>query len=244
MPCPVFAPLRGDFLCMPFGGNATRYHGENHPPHGEVSGSDWTWVDGTQKAGVTTLTIMLETQVRPGKITRQFNLADGHLAIYLRSVVEGFTGKTSFGHHAILTVPETEKALLISTSPFLFGHTCPHPFSRLEAGEYQALAQDQEFSSLVEVPTIFKHVPLTDCSSYPARSGYADLLSLFEKSGISCCKPSISAVINMEDNYVFYNEGIDSGMNICLADFNADGKLDIVVTGKWGGPVWFENRGK
>ncbi len=36
-------------------------------------------------------------------------------------------------------------------------------------------------------------------------------------------------------------EGIGSGMNIPVVDFDGDGDLDIVVTGKWGGPVWFEN---
>jgi hypothetical protein len=43
---------------------------------------------------------------------------------------------------------------------------------------------------------------------------------------------------------VSYNEGIGSGLNIEAADINGDGKLDIVVTGKWGGPVWFENVSK
>ena len=49
--------------------------------------------------------------------------------------------------------------------------------------------------------------------------------------------------VTYRKHIVSYNEGIGSGMNICLADMNADGKLDIVVTGKWAGPVWFENRG-
>jgi len=30
----------------------------------------------------------------------------------------------------------------------------------------------------------------------------------------------------------------------CVGDFNNDGDLDIVVTGKWGGPVYFENKSK
>jgi len=41
---------------------------------------------------------------------------------------------------------------------------------------------------------------------------------------------------------ISYDEGIGSGMNVCLADMDADGDLDVVVTGKWGGPVWFENQ--
>ena len=41
---------------------------------------------------------------------------------------------------------------------------------------------------------------------------------------------------------VSHDEGIGSGVNICVADLDSDGDLDIVVTGKWGGPAWFENR--
>ena len=41
---------------------------------------------------------------------------------------------------------------------------------------------------------------------------------------------------------ISYDEGIGSGMNICVVDLDGDGDLDIVVTGKFGGPVWFENK--
>ena len=41
MPVPVLVPLRGDFFCMPFGGNQETVDGETHPPHGEVAGSKW-----------------------------------------------------------------------------------------------------------------------------------------------------------------------------------------------------------
>ncbi len=41
---------------------------------------------------------------------------------------------------------------------------------------------------------------------------------------------------------ISYGEGIGSGMNIPVVDLDGDGDLDVVVTGKWGGPVWFENK--
>ena len=41
---------------------------------------------------------------------------------------------------------------------------------------------------------------------------------------------------------ISYAKGIGSGMNIPVVDLDADGDLDIIVTGKWGGPVWFENK--
>jgi hypothetical protein len=41
---------------------------------------------------------------------------------------------------------------------------------------------------------------------------------------------------------VSFDEGIGSGLNIPVVDMDGDGDLDIVVTGKWAGPVWFENK--
>ena len=38
---PVIRVLRGDFFCMPFGGNASTYRGERHPIHGEVANANW-----------------------------------------------------------------------------------------------------------------------------------------------------------------------------------------------------------
>ncbi|NUQ62194.1 MAG: VCBS repeat-containing protein [Pirellulales bacterium] len=43
---------------------------------------------------------------------------------------------------------------------------------------------------------------------------------------------------------ISYNEGIGSGLNVPVVDLDGDGDLDVVVTGKWGGPVWFENLSK
>jgi hypothetical protein len=38
---PVIKALRGDFFCMPFGGNATAFRGERHPVHGETANARW-----------------------------------------------------------------------------------------------------------------------------------------------------------------------------------------------------------
>ena len=40
---------------------------------------------------------------------------------------------------------------------------------------------------------------------------------------------------------ISFDEGIGSGVNLCAVDLDGDGDVDVVVTGKWGGPVWFEN---
>ena len=40
---------------------------------------------------------------------------------------------------------------------------------------------------------------------------------------------------------ISFDQGIGSGVNLCAIDLDGDGDMDMVVTGKWGGPVWFEN---
>ena len=49
------------------------------------------------------------------------------------------------------------------------------------------------------------------------------------------------ATIEWEKHIISYDEGIGSGLNIPVVDLDRDGDLDVVVTGKWGGPVYFEN---
>ena len=43
---------------------------------------------------------------------------------------------------------------------------------------------------------------------------------------------------------ISHDEGIGPAINIPVVDLDADGDLDIIVNGKWGGPVWFENKRK
>jgi hypothetical protein len=43
---------------------------------------------------------------------------------------------------------------------------------------------------------------------------------------------------------ISYKQRVGAGMNIPIVDLDNDGDLDIVVTGKFGGPVWFENKSK
>jgi len=49
------------------------------------------------------------------------------------------------------------------------------------------------------------------------------------------------AAIEWEKHIISYGEGIGSGLSIPVVDLDADGDLDVVVTGKWGGPAYFEN---
>jgi len=65
----------------------------------------------------------------------------------------------------------------------------------------------------------------------------------FGKLGVYYYKLQRKPEVKWTKHIISYDEGIGSGINICIADMNGDGRLDVIVTGKWGGPVWFENLG-
>lgn len=178
---PVLVPLRGDFFCLPFGSNGAPYEGMAFPPHGEPAGSPWTAVSSARTGAVTTLTLELKTKTPAGKVTKTIRLVDGQNAVYTRERLEGYSLKTSIGHHAVLAVPDKEGSLRIATSRIRFGMTSPFLFSDPVNREYQSFEIGKRFESLTSVPLARKDSEPADCTSFPAREGFADLLAVFSE---------------------------------------------------------------
>ncbi len=173
---PLLHALRGDFFCLPFGGNDTPYRGEEHPPHGETANSNWVSAKSSQKDGVSELRLKMKMKTRPGQVEKIIRLVDGHDAVYQRHTVTGMTGPMSPGHHAMLKLPEVEGCGKISTSRFKYAQVLPFPFEDATIGGYHALRPDAKFTKLSKVPL---HTGgNTDVSTYPARKGYDDLVMM------------------------------------------------------------------
>jgi len=189
LPAPVLGSLRGDWFCLPFGGNGAEFRGERHPPHGEAAGSPWRFVEATRAGAKTSLVLAFEPTVRAGRIVKELSLVDGHNAVYSRHVVSGFAGPAPCGHHATLAMPDTEGAFRVSTGPLAFGMTNPARFSDPAKGEYQALAIAARFADLAAVPVLERGAPDADLTRLPARRGHADLVQVVlrpESLGWTC----------------------------------------------------------
>lgn len=180
---PIIRALRGDFFCMPFGGNSVRYRKEEHPAHGETANGKWKLHSFADRRGeMPTLHLRLQTRVRPGWVDKYVSLATDHDAVYQRHVVSGMSGPMSVGHHAMLRFPDEPGAGIVSTSRFVYGQVFPEPMERPENRGYSILKPGAEFQTLNEVPTLTGET--TDLSRYPARRGYEDLVMLVSDDSV------------------------------------------------------------
>jgi len=132
-------------------------------------------------------------------VDKQITLVNGHSAVYVRHTVSRMSGPMCFGHHAMLTFPNTRGSGVISTSPFVYGQVFPEPVENPENRGYSTLAPGAEFRSLRRVRTITGS--LTDVSTYPARRGFEDLVLLAGDPRLSM---AWTAVVFARHGYVWF----------------------------------------
>lgn len=205
MPVPVLVPLRGDFFCMPFGGNAEAVSGEKHPPHGEVAGSPWKMISSAKRGDVSTLTLAIETKIRKGKVTKELSLVDSQNIVYSKHTISGFAGPVPLGHHATLAMPQREGSVKLSVSPFRFGMTYPGVFSDPKQREYQSLLPNAKWQSLSHVPVAWKDQSDADLSLLPARYGYADLVQIINEPWTTTSGPAWTTATFLDEDYVWFS---------------------------------------
>lgn len=163
----LLTELRGDFLCLPFGGQ------RNGPPHGETANADWTLSGRSDHH----LELSLQAGDTGARVTKRLKVVPGHTALYSEHLVEGLEGAWNYGTHAILDLSGLpEGAARISTSPFRFGSVYPGEFSPAAEGATGCLLPGGRFADLAAVP--LKGGTRADLTRYPARPGNDDLVMM------------------------------------------------------------------
>ena len=192
----VLRVMRGDFFCMPFGGNRTPYHGEKHPPHGETANRRWKFESGYPDH----LHLSLRTSIRNGRVDKFIRLVSGHTAVYQRHIISNMTGPMNFGHHAMLKFPGQPGSGLVSTSRFRHGEVVPLTLENPATGGYSSLRVGGKFRSLAKIPLAMGG--FTDVSVYPARCGFDDIVMLLGDDRQSF---SWTAVTFPAEGYVWFS---------------------------------------
>lgn len=203
----VLKPLRGDFFCCPFGA-ANAVDDEDHSPHGEAAYRDWTFDSMQEGTDCTTLTVSMDYSACPGRITRE--LLFGRHAPYVlsRSTLAGFSGRYPVGYHATLGCGGGEGTWKLYTDTFDLGMTCPDFTVPMADNEYYALEAGAPFDSLEEVPTRWKNPASTDCTQFPGRPGFVDVLAVYRRRGPDLpleSRLSWTIAVNRRDGYFWYS---------------------------------------
>ena len=172
----VLKVLRGDFFCMPFGGDFMPDDGFKYPLHGESATRRWKLQDIKVDGPKTELRAKMEWSIRPGTVTRIVSLVERHTAVYSRNIVEGVDGKFSYGVHPTLQLPDEEGCALVSVSAFEVGEVSPFPFEKPEEKGYQSLRIGALFGNLGKVPRLDGST--ADLTRYPARKGFEDFVMM------------------------------------------------------------------
>jgi len=176
---PLLKVLRGDFFCLPFGGNSNPFRGERHPVHGETANRRWRFESVERAKGRATLHLSMRTTVRRGRVDKRITVLDGHNAVYCQHVVSGMSGPMNFGHHATLKFPDQPGSGVLTHSPIQFGMVYPTAPENPETFGYFTLKPGAKFSQLNRVPTTTGE--WADLSRYPARRGFEDIALLATK---------------------------------------------------------------
>jgi hypothetical protein len=166
---PLLHVMRGDFFCMPFGGNDAPYQKEKYPPHGETANASWKMV----ATSANQLHVTQKATIRAGRVDKIIRLVPGETAVYSQHIISGMKGPMNFGHHPILLVPENATAR-VSISRFHYGQVFPGQMEDPAQGGYSILKRGARFSSLQSVPRTDGEI--ADLSTYPARDGYEDIV--------------------------------------------------------------------
>lgn len=179
---PVLRTLRGDFFCLPFGEN-NAFGDEDHPVHGETAGSEWRLVSQESDGPISSLDLTMDTVSRRGTVHKNVSVMSGQSCVYVQHRLEGFSGVMTLGHHATLQGTVEPGAMLISTAPISFGIVAPREERYTTDREYNALEPGAIFDSLERVPTVWKSDQFADCSRFPLREGFVDILAVVAAEG-------------------------------------------------------------
>lgn len=189
---PLLSVLRGDFLCLPFGGQTTG------PPHGDTANAEWKLLAANERL----LKLQIATSDTGANVVKTLECRPGHHAIYIENEISNLDGDFSYGSHPIIDLSGLpDQSARISVSPFRWASTYPGQFSNPADGETQALAADAEFSDLQRVP--LAEGGMTDLSRYPSRAGNDDLVMMVSEPASAAQPFAWSAVVL--NGYVWFS---------------------------------------
>ena len=182
---PVMRNLRGDFFCFPFGDS-----GCPNTPHGDTANAKWQFQTGDARS----MSLRLESRVPEAMVEKSIALVDGHTALYIEHRIHGVSGAHSYGHHAVLHLPD--QACPVSTSSIHRGEVCPVDLQDEELGQRSKLIPGASVDVLDALPC--RGGGTASLSDFSTLISCEEMLMVAQSPGLAW-----SAVVM--DGYVWYS---------------------------------------
>ena len=191
--------LRGDFFCMPFGGNEDEYNGINYPVHGETCNNSWELENWDKQEDTQKICLAMDLSLQHGRVKKQIEIRENEPIIYSTHSFEGLSFKTPVGHHPTLIFPEEVGSGIIDFSPIKKAFTTPVPTENPENRGYSRLNPGIEITDLKKIPAIDGST--MDITKYPTPFGYEDIVLLINDDSR---RFSYSAVTIPSKGYLYF----------------------------------------
>jgi hypothetical protein len=160
--------LRGDFFCLPFGGNAEPWEGRSCALHGNTANECWEMVSRSEADGA----LSLRMEYGAGEVVKTLRLEPGAPVIYQSHRVSCLGARMPVGHHPTLWCGDSPGAAFVDMSEPIAGFTLPAPVGTPETQGYALLASGTRITDRRRVPTVYGTV--ADLTRYPIRRGHED----------------------------------------------------------------------
>jgi hypothetical protein len=182
----VIQVLRGDFFCLPFGGNPDPYAGVKYPVHGATANG--CWEPDPEAGGEEGLALSLPAY--GGRIRKRVALEPEAAVLYCEHLISGITGRMPAGHHAIVQFPDSPASGIVDFSEPAAGFTPPASPEDPASGGYSLLAPGMEIRDRTRAPTV--HGDTLDLTRYPLAYGYEDVVQFLSDASRELCFSSVS----------------------------------------------------
>ena len=189
---PLLTQLRGDFFCLPFGGQA------GGPPHGDPANAKWSLVE----QGERFLILEMPQTDSGAAVKKKISVREGQQALYVEHWVSGLEGNWNYGNHPVLDFSDLALGQgRLAVSPFRWASVYDGLFANPEAGETGRLQPSARFSELSAVPCADGSA--MDLTHYPTPVGHEDLVMMVNQPATSEQPFGWSAATF--DNYVWFS---------------------------------------
>lgn len=188
---------RGNFFCLPMGGDPEGYSGKVIPVHGSCANENWDQLDRENDNKKKLSLVFRENDF--ASIHKEITIKDSETIIYEKNTVMGYEGDYPIAYHPMIKLPTEFGKAHLAIGEFIDGFTTKEPHEDPAMGGYYLFKNDIRINNIKRVPTIYGD--FEDLSKQPIRKGFEEVAIFITDKNQDI---GYSAITNKEDGYLYF----------------------------------------